>query len=100
MAQIFDPYRPLVGRVLTTSVFDPPFTVPPDCGPCRTEKTFTVKMNGFLLTFTLRDKITPEDPYLVALKAAAFAIKRVEQYRGTPPGRDIRDFLVKQNTVI
>lgn len=77
-----------------------PFGVPPGCAPCRQEVTFTVRKFGRLYTFKLRDKISVEDPYLVLVKAEAFAIAQGEPFAGIPPERAVRDFLIKQNVVI
>lgn len=95
----FDPMALITGQVVQTKLPTSIFTPPPNCGPGREESKVTIKMNGKLYTFTYRDKIIPEDPYLVAIKAAAFAIKRNEEYRGAPPPRNVRDFLIKQNLV-
>jgi hypothetical protein len=77
-----------------------PFTVPPGCGPCRQEAVITVRKNGRLYTYTLHDQIVVEDPYLMLVKAEAFALKVGEQYNGTAPPRSVRDFLIKSNVVI
>lgn len=77
-----------------------PFGVPPGCSPCRQEVVYTVRKFGRLYTFKLRDKITVEDPYLVMVKAEAFAIQQGEPYAGIPPERAVRDFLIKSNVVI
>lgn len=77
-----------------------PFGVPPGCAPCRQEVTFTVRKFGRLYNFTLRDKISVEDPYLVLVKAEAFAISQGEPFAGIPPERTVRDFLIKSNVVI
>lgn len=77
-----------------------PFNVPPGCSPCRQEVTFTIRKHGRLYTFVLRDKIVVEDPYLVMVKAEAFAIGQGEPYAGIPPERAVRDFLIKSNVVI
>lgn len=81
---------------------NPPFIEPPTCSiiPCRTEVPITVKKGGRLYTFVLRDKVVPEDPMLVMVKAAAFAISENEPYNGRPPDRAVKDFLIKGNTVI
>jgi hypothetical protein len=76
-----------------------PYTDPPGCGPCRTEVPITIRKNGRLYNFVLRDKISIEDPYLVLVKAGAFAISQGELYNGLPPERSVRDFLIKQNLV-
>lgn len=77
-----------------------PFTEPVECAPCRTEVTLTFRKHGRLYRFKLRDKIVVEDPYLVLVKAAAFAIAQGEPYVGQPPSRAIRDFLIKSSIVI
>ncbi len=77
-----------------------PLQSPPSCGPCRTELTRTVYRDGRLYTFTIRDKIAPEDPYLVLVKAAAFAIQNGEAYMGRTPDRSLKDFLIKNSAVI
>ena len=77
-----------------------PFIAPSLCGPCRNEITTTIKFNGRLYTVTIRDKIGPEDPYLVLIKAAAFAIQNGEPYAGTTTSRAVRDFLIRDNVVV
>lgn len=77
-----------------------PFEEPATCGTGRQEVTLNIRKDGRLYRFVLRDKIMPEDPYLVMVKAAAFAIQTAEPYNGTPPARSIRDFLIKQGVVI
>ena len=74
-----------------------PFGVPPGCAPCRTEQVVTIRKFGRLYTLTLRDKITVEDPYLVLVKAEAFAIAQGEPFAGVTPSRSVRDFLIKSN---
>jgi len=78
-----------------------PFVEPPDCAgiPCRVEVPITINKQGRLYTFMLRDKIAPEDPYLVMVKAAAFSIQHNEPYNGTPIPRSVKDFLIKTNLV-
>jgi len=79
-----------------------PFIQPPACAanPCRTEVPITLRKNGRLYHFVLRDKVVPEDPYLVLVKAAAFAIAQGEPYSGLVPDRGTRDFLIKDSVVI
>ena len=79
---------------------DVPFSVPPGCGPCRQEVVLTVRKNGRLYTYVLHDQIVIEDPYLMLVKAEAFALKVGEQYNGTPPPRSVLDNLIKSNVVI
>lgn len=77
-----------------------PFVVPPGCGPCRQESTVTIRKYGRLYTLKLRDKIAIEDPYLVLVKAEAFAIQQGEPYSGLTPSRTVRDFLIKSSVQI
>lgn len=77
-----------------------PFTEPPDCQVGRQEKTINIKKDGRIYRYVLRDKLVPEDVYLVLVKAAAFSIQTAEPYNGTPPNRSVRDFLIKQSVVI
>jgi hypothetical protein len=79
---------------------DLPFGVPPGCEPCRQEVTVTIRKFGRLYNFVLRDKATVEDPYLVLVKAEAFAVAQGEPFAGTVPDRSLRDVLVKSNIVI
>ena len=79
-----------------------PFTTPPACGaiPCRTEVPVSFRKNGRLYQFVLRDKVVPEDPYLVMVKAMAFAVETGEFYKALPPGRGVRDWLIKNSVII
>lgn len=79
-----------------------PFTEPAGCGaiPCRNEVPISIRKDGRLYHFVLRDKVVPEDPYLVLVRAVAFAVQENEPYSGRAPERSIRDFLVKNNVVI
>jgi hypothetical protein len=79
-----------------------PFVVPAECSALtkRKEVPVNIKKNGRIYRFVLRDKIAPEDPYLILVRAAAFAIQTGEAYNGTPPSRAIRDFLIKTNVGI
>lgn len=75
--------------------------VPPGCGLCeRTEVPVSLRKNGRIYRFVMRDKIVVEDIVLVMMKAAAFSISQGEPYAGTPPPRSLKDFLIKQDTVI
>jgi hypothetical protein len=58
-----------------------------------------IKKNGRLYQFVLRDKVVAEDPYLVMVKAIAFAIRQREPYAAVSPSRSVLDFLVRQNVV-
>lgn len=79
-----------------------PFEEPEGCGPavCRTEATFAVRKNGRIYRFVVRDKIQPEDPYFVLVKAAAFSVRQGEPYNGRTPDRSLKDFLIKSSVVI
>lgn len=77
-----------------------PLEEPPTCAPCRQEATVTIRKAGRLYRYVLRDKIVVEDPYLVMVKAAAFAIREGEPYNGKVPPRTIKDFLIKSAIVI
>lgn len=59
-----------------------------------------MKKNGRIYRFVVRDKIVPEDPYLVLTKAIAFAVQTGEAYNGTSPNRALKDFLIKGNIII
>ena len=79
-----------------------PFEEPPECSAiaCRTEVPITVRKYGRLYRFVLRDKVLPEDGYLMMVKATAFAIANGEPYNGRYPDRSVRDFLIKNTVVI
>jgi hypothetical protein len=53
-----------------------------------------------LYRYTLRDKVTVEDPYLVLVKATAFSIQNSEPYSAMPPSRALRDLLIRSNVTI
>lgn len=82
------------------SLTNPPFEVPLECGVTRTETTKRYVKNGKIYTMTLRDKIAVEDPYLVMVRASAYAIRTGEPYGARTPRRDYRDVLVRSNLVI
>lgn len=79
---------------------DAPFDVPAACGPGRTETTKRFLKNGKIYTMTWRDKVNIEDPYLVMVKASAYAIRMNEPYGARTPRRDYRDFLLRSSLVI
>ena len=80
---------------------DSPHVVPPGCGLCeRTEVPISIRADGRIYRFVLRDKVVVDDPYLIGVKACAFAIQQGEPYAGTPVSRKVRDFLIKRETVI
>jgi len=75
--------------------------IPPGCGLCdRNEVPITIRKNGRLYRFTLRDKVVVDDLYVVWIKAVAFAIQQGEPYAGFPPPRNVRDFLIKLDVVV
>lgn len=78
------------------------FSEPPGCSvlPCRTEVPINIRKSGRIYRLVLRDKITVEDPYFMMVRAQAFATLTGEAYNGTPPARDIKDFLIKSSVVI
>lgn len=65
----------------------------------RQEATFTIKKDGKLYTFTAKDKIAVEDPYVVLAKAIAYAIRHGTGYPGAEPPRAVRDFIIKSSVV-
>lgn len=79
-----------------------PFAIPAGCNiePCRTEVTFSLREKGRIYQFVARDKIFPEDPYFVLVKAAAFSIRQGEPYNGRTPERSTKDFLIKNNLIL
>lgn len=80
---------------------NPTMQVPPGCTLCdRTEISVSLRKNGRIYRFVLRDKVVVEDIVLVMMKAAAFAISQGEPYAGTPPPRQLKDFLIKDSIVI
>lgn len=75
--------------------------VPPGCGlNDRVEVPISMRKDGRIYHFILRDKVVPEDLLNIMVKAAAFAISQGEPYAGTPPPRSVKDFLIKTDTVI
>lgn len=78
------------------------FSQPPSCSalPCRQEIPINIRKGGRIYRFVLRDKIAPEDPYLIMVKAKAFSIQTGEAYNEKPPQRSVKDFLIKSNLVI
>ncbi len=77
----------------------PPFPGHLVCGPCRQEQRVTVVRNGYRYHYVLRDKLAVEDPYLVLIKATAFAIQQNTGYPGDVVPRTVRDFLIKSAIV-
>jgi hypothetical protein len=77
-----------------------PLQHPPACSPGRQEVNATFAKDGRLYNVVLRDRIIPEDPYLVLVKAAGFAVHNSEPYMGRLVPRSVRDFLIKSNVVV
>lgn len=75
--------------------------IPPGCfHGVRTEVPVSIRKDGRIYRFVLRDTVVPEDVTSMMMKAAAFAISQGEPYSATPVSRALRDVLIKQNTVI
>ncbi len=77
-----------------------PLEEPITCAPGRVEIPITMRKEGRLYKFVVRDKLMVEDPYLVLVKARAFAIRTGEPFGANPPSRSVRDYLIKSNVVI
>ena len=58
----------------------------------RTEVSLPIRRQGKIYHYVVRDKVTPEDPYLVMVKAAAFARQSGKEYAAAAPSRALRDF--------
>lgn len=79
---------------------DPPATplrVPASCVAGRQESVIVIRKGGRLIRLIARDRVVVEDPYLMMVKAAAFAIKEGTAYAAQPVPRTVRDFLIKSN---
>jgi len=75
--------------------------IPPGCALGeRVEVPISIRKDGRIYRFMLRDKIVPEDLLGIMVKAAAFAISQGEPYAGTPPPRSVKDFLIKQDVIV
>jgi hypothetical protein len=72
-----------------------PFAGTYPCAPCRVENAFSIYNNGYIYNFVVRDKVIPEDPYMVMMKAYAFSVQFATPYPGGEPPRVIRDALIK-----
>lgn len=70
------------------------------CDAGRQETEVTVEDAGRLYHVVVRDKIMVEDPYLVLVKAEAFALQQGEVFNAKPTPRDVKDFLIRSNVVI
>jgi hypothetical protein len=75
--------------------------VPPGCTLCdRIEVPVSIRKDGRIYRFVLRDKLVVEDVAIMLMKAAAFSIAQGEPYSATPISRALRDVLIKQDTVM
>lgn len=75
--------------------------VPPGCTLSdRIEVPVSIRKDGRIYRFVLRDKVVVEDVAVMMMKAAAFAISQGEPYSATPISRALRDVLIKQDTVM
>ena len=79
---------------------NPPLDQPAICLPGRQEVRITFQKGGRLYNLVMRDKIIVEDPYLVLVKAAAFAIRQSEPYMGRVVPRSVKDFLIRSSVVV
>ncbi len=70
------------------------------CGPKRKEASVTLYKYGRKYVAVLRDKVATEDPYLVLVKATAFAVQAGEPFMGRIIPRNMKDFLIKTLTSI
>lgn len=77
-----------------------PFVEPSGCAAGRVETPIDIRKDGRIYRFVARDKVMPEDPYLVLLKATAFSIQTGEALNGLPPERGVRDILIKDSVII
>lgn len=74
--------------------------VPPGCTLCdRTEVPVSLRKDGRIYRFLLRDKLVAEDILIMMMKAAAFAIGQGEPYSAVPPARSVKDFLIKDTVM-
>lgn len=75
--------------------------VPPGCTlRDRLEVPVSIRRDGRIYRFVLRDKVVVEDVAVMMMKAAAFSIAQGEPYSATPVSRTLRDVLIKQDTVM
>jgi len=56
--------------------------------------------NGRIVTVTIRDAITPEDPYLMLVRAKVLSVRTREAFNAERVTRSIKDFLIKTNISI
>mgnify|MGYP003425167686 FL=1 len=73
---------------------------PPECGAPRQEVVIRMRKDGRVYTMTIRDKTVVEDPYLVMVKAAAFAIREDEPNMAMGVPRVVRDVYLKNSVTI
>lgn len=85
--------RTLLGRSPSVT----PLSEIPGCAPGRMETVRVIRKDGRLYRMVIRDKIVAEDPYLVMVKAEAYAIKTNTENASQVTPRSIRDVLIKSN---
>lgn len=78
---------------------DVPLVEPELCGAGRRRLVTTIQFGDKTYTIVKTDQPAPEDFYLVAVKANAYAIRNGIEYPGRDPNRQVRDFLIKNNVV-
>lgn len=59
-----------------------------------------MRKDGRVYTMTMRDKTVVEDPYLVMVKAAAFALRADEPNMAKGVPRAVRDVYLKNSVTI
>ena len=71
---------------------------PSGCGaePCREEVEVSIRKNGRLYNFVLRDKVVPEDAYLLARYRGFPAVQALRRNSNKP----LHQILVKNNVII
>ena len=65
------------------------------CGPGRREVIEVFQYQGKTYRTVARDKVLAEDWLSSQVKAAAYARKEVEDYRGAPPSRALKEAVLQ-----
>ena len=94
----FNPFTPVAMPELTTQY--PVHLLPDKEKLGRTEVEHRFQKNGLTYVLYLRDKAASEDWLLSSAKATAFALRRGEEYRASPPDIGYRNALIKKDVVI
>lgn len=58
------------------------------------------RADGRIVTVKIRETVTPEDPYLVLVRAAALAMRTGEAFNADRTPRSIKDTLIKTNVSV